>query len=117
MGEYFWRKMLFWLFALELVELPLSWKKVRGGLSVQWIGYQLQGGVTGRTLKSALGRLNFVAEALQHVRPFLGPLFAWSAASGQGTFARFPDAAVLLDFVGEEVSREPICMARPRPGR
>ena len=139
LGEYFWRKMLFWLFVLELVEVPLSWKKVRGGLTVQWIGYQLDvderrkgisgrkvrrvtewiekhqasGGVTGRALRSALGRFCFVAGALQHVRPFLGPLFAWSAVLGQGTFARFPDAvAVLLDFVKEEINKEP--MTRPR---
>lgn len=33
--------MLFWVFCLDLLEIPLSWKKVRGGLNVQWIGYCL----------------------------------------------------------------------------
>lgn len=139
LGEYFWRKIIFWMFVLELVELPLSWKKVRGGLSVQWIGYQLHvdsrkngisekkvklivewiekhqasRGVTGRALKSALGRFCFVAGALQHVRPFLVPLFTWSTVLGPGTFAKFPDAInVLLDSVREEVAKEP--MSRPR---
>lgn len=139
LGEYFWRKMLFWLFVLELVEMPLSWKKVRGGLTVQWIGYQLDvdcrkkgisnrkvkwmlewiekhqmsGGVTGRALKSALGRFCFVAGALHHVRPFLGPLFACSTVLKPGTFARFPDAiSILFDFVKEEVIKEP--MSKPR---
>ena len=40
-GEFFWRRLIFWMFCLELIEIPISWKKVRGGLKVQWIGYQL----------------------------------------------------------------------------
>ena len=138
-GEYFWRRLLYWVFLLDLLEIPLSWKKVRGGLKLQWIGYQLDldafekgiserkvqwvidwitkhrasGGVTGRELKSALGRFCFVAGALHHVRPFLGPLFAWSSVLAMGTFARFPDAvSVLLDFVEEEIKKEP--MSKPK---
>ena len=110
LGPYFWRRMLFWLFCLELFEVPIAWKKVRGGLVVHWIGYQIDvqkftkgisekkvkwivewlerhrasGGVTGRDLKSALGRFSFVAGALQHVRPFLGPIFAWAAVLSPG---------------------------------
>ena len=139
LGPYFWRRMLFWLFCLELFEVPIAWKKVRGGLVVHWIGYQIDvqkftkgisekkvkwivewlerhrasGGVTGRDLKSALGRFSFVAGALQHVRPFLGPIFAWAAVLSPGTFAKFPDAvAVLLDFIQGEVVKE--AMTRPR---
>ena len=40
-GRFYWRPMLFWLFVLELVEIPLSWNKVSGGTKVQWIGYDL----------------------------------------------------------------------------
>lgn len=95
---------------LEVMEVPLSYKKLRGGTRIQWIGYQLDvgvfekgisdskvkwilgwiekkkqdGGATGRELKSALGRLSFVAGALQHIRPFLGPLFAWASALALG---------------------------------
>lgn len=139
LGPYFWRRMLFWLFCLELFEVPIAWKKVRGGLVVHWIGYQIDvqyftkgisekkvrwivewlerhrasGGVTGRDLKSALGRFSFVAGALQHVRPFLGPIFAWASVLSPGTFAKFPDAvAVLLDFIQGEVIKE--AMTRPR---
>ena len=131
-GEYFWRKILFWIFALQVFELPLSWKKVRGGREVQWIGYQLNvkdfsrgisekkvrwfsewlgkhshaGGVLGHDLKAALGRLTFVGGALQHVRPFLGPLFAWSAVLSPGHFVQFPLAVFLiLCFIREEISR------------
>eukprot|EP00438_Fugacium_kawagutii_P024076 Skav212939 [mRNA] locus=scaffold374:464240:467185:- [translate_table: standard] len=135
LGSGFWRRMLFWVFCLDLLEIPLSWKKVRGGLVVQWIGYQIDvdkflkgisdrkvrwimewiekhlasGYVTGRELKSALGRFCFVAGALPHVRPFLGPLFAWSAVLGQNTCAQLPDAvAVLLQYIQGEVAREPM---------
>ena len=99
-GKHYWRPMLFWLFILELAEIPLSWSKVNGGTKVQWIGYDLDvdrfekgissrkvkwvadwitthlesGGVMGRDLRSALGRLVFVAGALHQVRPFLGPV-------------------------------------------
>ena len=123
-----------WLFLYELLEIPITWKKVRGGAEVNWIGYYLnvatfergineskrtwilswvrdklqQGGVVGRELKSVLGRLSFVAGALRHVRPFLAPLFAWSATLAGGTFAKFPDAVIiLLEYVSEEVARKP----------
>ena len=134
MGTRFWKKILMWLFLYELLEIPITWKKVRGGAEVNWIGYYLnvatfergineskrawilswvrdklqQGGVVGRELKSVLGRLSFVAGALRHVRPFLAPLFAWSATLAGGTFAKFPDAVIiLLEYVSEEVARKP----------
>ena len=127
---------MFWLFVLEIMEVPISYKKVRGGTVVQWIGYQLDvmkyekgiteskvrwiidwirkkradGGATGRELKSALGRFSFVAGALGHVRPFLGPLFAWAAALAPGTFSRFPEAVrsllSLIDERGDEAADE-----------
>eukprot|EP00435_Cladocopium_sp_Y103_P051934 s391_g16.t1 len=139
MGAFFWRRLLFWLFILDICEVPLSWKKVRGGTVVQWIGYQLDvdlfkkgiserkvkwmldwlerheasGGILGRDLKSALGRFGFVAGALQHVRPFLGPIFAWSARLAPGTYAKFPDAIqILLKYVMKQVKDIP--MSKPR---
>ena len=133
-GPRFWKKILMWLFLYELLEIPITWAKVRGGAEVNWIGYYLnvstferginnskrewiqrwiedklaKGGVVGRELKSVLGRLSFVAGALRHVRPFLAPLFSWSSTLAGGTFASFPDAVIiLLEFVKEEVSRKP----------
>ena len=138
-GEFFWRRVLFWFFCLDLIEVPISWKKVRGGVVVHWIGYQLDvqsfekgisskkvkwmknwlekhlkaEGILGRDLKSALGRFSFVAGALPHVRPFLGPLFAWSAVLAGGTFAKFPDAVrILLEYVVGET--EGMSMSKPR---
>ena len=137
-GDFFWRGLLFWLFFMDICEIPISWKKVRGGTCVHWIGYQIDvkdfkkgiskkkvqwitdwvekhsvsGGVLGRDLKSALGRFSFVAGALHHVRPFLGPLFAWSAVLPQGAFAKFPDAVrVLLEYVKDQANQE--AMTKP----
>ena len=134
-GSQFWKKLLFWLFVLDLLEVPLSWKKVTGGVQVQWIGYHLdvhkyergisekkqawvldwidrrlaEGGVVRRELKSVLGRLSFVAGALKHVRPFLSPIFSWNSQMASGTYAQFPDAVtVLLQFIREEVKRKPV---------
>ena len=141
-GEFFWRRLLFWLFVLEVMEVPLSYKKIRGGTRIQWIGYQLDvstfekgisdskvkwilgwirkkkldGGATGRGLRSALGRFSFVAGALQHLRPFLGPLFAWAAALAMGTFSKFPEAVrSLLSLIEREVARKPMSIPRRMP--
>ena len=126
------------------MEVPLSYKKIRGGTKIQWIGYQLDvgsfekgisdskvcwildwidkkrkdGGATGRELRSALGRFSFVAGALQHIRPFLGPLFAWAAALALGTFSKFPEAVLsLLRMVEKEVVRKPMSVPRRMPER
>ena len=134
-GRNFWQKLLFWMFVLDLLEVPVSWEKVSGGTETDWIGYRLnvftfergisekktkwvvdwidsklkEGGVVGRDLKSVLGRLSFVAGALRHVRPFLAPLFSWSSSMAPGTYATFPDAVViLLEYIREEVRRKPM---------
>ena len=139
-GSDFWKRILMWFFAFELLEIPVTWAKVRGGTEVNWIGYCLNihsyqkginlskrrwivewidkrlelGGVVGRELKSVLGRLSFVAGALRHVRPFLAPLFSWASSLAPGTFSKFPDAVViLLEFVKEEVQRNPMRPAEP----
>ena len=51
----------------------------------------------------------FVAGALQHVPPFLGPLFAWSAVLKGGIYAKMPDAvAILLQFIKKQIIEEPM---------
>ena len=139
-GKDFWRRMMMWFFVYELLEIPVTWAKVRGGTEVNWIGYCLnihtyqkginlskrtwivswienkleQGGVVGRELKSVLWRLSFVAGALRHVRPFLAPLFSWASALSPGPFSKLPDAVIiLLEFVKEEVQRRPMRPAEP----
>ena len=42
--EYPERGLLVFLLVIVLVDLPLSWHKVRGGREVEWIGYMLDVG-------------------------------------------------------------------------
>eukprot|EP00435_Cladocopium_sp_Y103_P070405 s861_g35.t1 len=82
------------------------------GYAIGWNRLESDG-VLGRDLKSALGRLGFVAGALHHVRPFLGPLFAWSVVLAPGTSAKLPDAVrILMEYIKSQVCLEP--MSRPR---
>lgn len=141
-GEGFWRKQLFWLYVLDLLEVPLSWKKVVGGVKLVWIGYQLdvetfakglsdarvawlvkwidtrlrERRVTGQQMKSALGRMAFVAGALQHSRPFLGPVFAWVARLQAAKLVKLPAGiCTLLRFFKHEVQRAPMTAPSPIP--
>lgn len=78
--------------------------------------YEKSGGILGRDMKSALGRFGFVAGALQHVRPFLGPMFAWSARLAPGTYAKFPDAIkIMMEYVLSQVKDCP--MSAPKKVR
>ncbi|CAE8719608.1 unnamed protein product [Polarella glacialis] len=107
---------------LEVFDVPVSWKKVKGGFSLDWIGYPIDvkgfhvgfkvkkvewvqkwveerlrdGGVLGRIMKSGVGRLCFLVGVLEHVKPFLGPLFAWNAKLAGGSFVALPPAVRLL---------------------
>ncbi len=94
--------LLFVLLYLEMLGVPLSWRKIHGGPMLQWIGYQvdvagLQLGITASRAKwasdfcsrlvrdgkcrsdefrSGLGRLGFIVGALEFERPFLAPLYS-----------------------------------------
>ena len=108
----------------------MKWEKVRGGVQVEWVGYLLDLGrfeigitesraawavrwlsdkaaerrVPLGELREGLGRLTFIAGPLEHLRPLLGPLFAW--ASGGPRFARPVLPAMILiimDFLAEQL--------------
>ena len=138
-GKDFWRRQMFWLYVFELLEVPLSWKKVAGGASLSWIGYQVdvvsyqsgigptkvgwlvrwiddhlrEGRVQVRHMRAALGRFSFIAGALPHVRPFLGPIFAWCAAQDAGESQLLLGVRLILEHIRHEV----VCasMTPPRP--
>ena len=100
------RSLLLHLYLLVILCVPLSWKKVRGGIEAEWIGYMLdvarfelgisakraawasrwlrdksvEGTVRLGELREALGRLQFITGAIEFFRPFLGPLYVWAAA-------------------------------------
>ena len=45
-------------------------------------------------LREGLGRLQFLAGPLEHIRPFLGPLYAWACAGPRERMARCPSRAL-----------------------
>ena len=58
---------------------------------VEWLGRKAtEGSMLIRDLKELLGRLSFAAGPLRFLRPFLGPLFAWSVACPSGSYAEIP---------------------------
>ncbi|CAE8594900.1 unnamed protein product [Polarella glacialis] len=107
---------------LEVLEIPVAWKKVKGGFCLEWIGYSIDvknfqvgvndkkicwvkrwveerlgdGKVLGRTMKSGVGRFCFLACVLEHIKPFLGPLFAWTAKVAGGSYVALPAAIKIL---------------------
>jgi hypothetical protein len=98
------------LFMMAVVGIPFRWKKFKGGTEVGWIGYWMdvrafrvgisetwaawlttwlrtqveRGQVDMRDMKAVLGRLCFAMAPLEHLRPFLAPIYAWVAAVGSG---------------------------------
>eukprot|EP00971_Amphidinium_carterae_P341389 6480156-Amphidinium_carterae.1 len=108
----------FVLFIWRVLGTPFSWRKVKGGLVVDWIGYELKLGVIPHTVglsrgradwavkwclevgmaetvdmrefASGLGRLGFASSLLDWCKPLLGPLCAWSAATSMCSSLRVP---------------------------
>ena len=102
-GRRFLGSIVLVLWALELMRVPLKWRKCAGGFKFSWLGYEmsvkewtlgisasraawltswfaqvlLDGRVLMRTLREVLGRCVFVYGALLWDRPFLAPLFAF----------------------------------------
>ena len=108
------------LLFLVTLGLPLSWPKCQGGTCVDWVGYRIdlekwtvginakrtrwltdwceqalaEGIVRLADFRSVLGRFSFAFAAMEHLRPFLAPLYAWCAAVNAKS-ARLPDAVAL----------------------
>ena len=135
-GPYFERALLFHLFLLEVLGTPFKWRKIRGGIQAEWIGYLLdlsrfelgiteartqwcirwasdksrERSVSLQEMREGLGRLCFVSGPLEHLRPLLGPLYAWACRGPR--FARRPLPVVLrliLDFLALQLSESHMC--------
>ncbi len=129
---------------LGALRVPLSPRKTRGGTEVDWVGYRINVkesllGVTEqrrlalirwcrevsagqmvvvRDLRSHLGRLIFVAGPLQHIRPFLGPAFAWIAAVPNGAAMVAPlTVRAPMKWIGLLLDKFPQKACAPRPAQ
>ena len=103
--------------AYEAVGTPFAYRKFRGGLRIDFIGYHLSYDcwaaglslkrcewvtdwidraeangwmVLGRHFIELAGRLTFVGQVLRWMKPFLTPLHSWAAVLARGTVARMP---------------------------
>ena len=57
-------------------------------------------------LREALGRLQFIAGPLEHLRPFLGSLYAWSCAGNRFLKPRLPIMLLLISkLIFDELGR------------
>ena len=57
-------------------------------------------------VREGLGRLQFVAGPFEHLRPFLGPLYAWASAGRRWAHPRLPVMIFsILKFIGKELRR------------
>ena len=121
-SRYAERDLLFHLFILVILGTPMAWHKFRGGAVLEWIGYALdlkrfELGVSELRLswvvkwladkveevvvplgemREGLGRIQFVAGPLEHLRPFLGPLYAWASAAPRHARPRIPPTIALI---------------------
>jgi hypothetical protein len=104
-----------------LAGTPISWKKLRGGLEFEWIGYWLDytrfhlGLSEARSrwlvnwgerilsdkmvqiqdMAEGLGRLGFATGSLEWGRPFLAPMYAWVSAAPMTAILRVPPLVLL----------------------
>ena len=116
------RSPLLHLFVLVVLGVPLAWHKVRGSIETECIGYWLdlgrfELGVSqaraawavswledrareGRTqlgeLLQGIGRLGFITGAVESLRPFLGPLYAWTSAGPRYARPTIPPMLLLI---------------------
>jgi hypothetical protein len=116
---------------LGVLGTPLAWHKLHGGETLEWIGYALdvgrfelgvtekrtqwairwvqdkvrEGSVRLGELREGLGRLQFVAGPLDHLRPFLGPLYAWVSAGPRYAKPKLPVMIrLILEFFAKELA-------------
>ena len=132
-GERADEALLLQLLLLAVLKIPLAWHKLRGGTECEWVGYWMdmarfrlgvsaaraawavrwldEKATEGRArlgeLREGLGRLGFIAGPMDHLRPFLGPIYAWCAAGPRYAQPRLPVMVVLvLRYLARELRED-----------
>ncbi len=117
---------------LRMLGVPLSWKKLQGGNELTWIGYSVRlwdlslgisasraawatawlrrasrdGVVDIGDLRSCLGRLSFIAGAMEYERPFLAPLFSYVSLYPSNGIRAVPlYARLIMTFIADRLER------------
>ncbi len=141
------KKWIVWaIMFLRMLGVPLSWRKLQGGTELIWIGYSVRlwnlslgisasraawatawlrraardGVVDIADLRSCLGRLSFIAGAMEYDRPFLAPLFGFVALYPSNGLRSVPlYARLIMNFLADRLERRrhyPSAVARSKSG-
>ena len=131
-GPNMFDNLLLVVFWQTVMGVPFAWQKFAGGTKLEWVGYWLDyqrfamdisvnrtrwlrcwieetlrtGGVLIGTLEEVLGRIGFAANALGHIRSWLGPLFAWCVVMSGGAYLQLPVMIKLILTMMAEVMRD-----------
>ena len=114
-----------------VVGVPLSWHKTCGGDTLVWVGFEIllrSVGITSRraewfirwaekvadsptvqmrSCEEGLGRIMFVAGALEHERPFLAPLYKFLTMHPRDAVRRVsPCVSFILRYLAGEISKK-----------
>ena len=124
-----------------VIGVPLAWKKTAGGDTVSWVGFELlhrsykiglsekraqwfqrwtretadSGYVHMSAFEEGLGRIMYVASALEFERPFLSPLYRFLTLHPRGSVRRLPAYVIfVLRYLADRIqeSRHYDCAAR-----
>ena len=118
------------LFLLEVAGLRIAWKKFKGGVEVEYVGYWMDlarfrlgvsikrrgwlektlngyvqnGRIMVKTAEAHVGRFSFAFLALEHLRPFLALYYAWLSVLPRVACVELPKALRLVSsFLLKEV--------------
>ena len=143
-GPYRTPALLTGMIIAAVLDVPLSWHKIKGGSVVHWVGYELllaehSVGITVSRaswavgwcagllkkrvvdvseLEEGLGRLSFISGMLDWDRAFLQPLYAFVALEGRGARCPLPPYVQLaLSYLVESLPhrRHIHCATRAAP--
>ena len=140
-GRFYRRGLVLFFVSCASLGVPLAWHKTAGGDTLIWVGFELllrphSIGISERraewfarwtekiassatvhmgSFEEGLGRVVFVAGALEHERPFLGPLLQISYYASQGCGAEsaiFRRFYTPLSVLRDPQDRHYLCGAR-----
>ena len=129
-GQNRWLSIWRFIVALELVGMPFSYPKFRGGFQLDYVGFWMDysrfelglsekranwlikfvedlrddGWLTNvKQYQEFHGRLGFATQVLPWLRPLLGPGYAWLSAVSRATTLKVPELlATTCVFIGEK---------------
>jgi hypothetical protein len=131
-GEYFELPILVAVLFLEVAGLPWAWPKFAGGLAYEWVGFWTDwerfmvgvsekrswwladwcdkklkaGAVVIQEVTEVLGRMVFATQAVSHIKPLLGPLYAWVSVLDKSSCLPLPLMIRLIFLLLRKIYRD-----------